>query len=106
MARLSQKQMLYLTTEENTLGVEVKGKVPVLLCGILCRTVFVDASIVDSNVEASQLSNNSFDHPAYTENTLTVHPGVQIDTSNTKQVCAVIAVRMQVLIKHTLQLEH
>ncbi len=72
--------MLYLTTEENTLGVEVKGKVPILLRGVLSCTVFVDASIVDSNMQASQLSNNSFNHPAYAKRCSTYNRVVQIDT--------------------------
>lgn len=54
----------YLTTQEDPLGVEVKGEVPVLLCGVLCSTVLIDTGIVDCNVQPAQFSNNSLDHPA------------------------------------------
>ena len=57
-------QVQYLTAQEDTLGVEVKGQIPVLLCCVFCRAVFVDASIVDCNVQASQLSYHSLNHPA------------------------------------------
>ena len=56
--------MAYLTAQEDTLGIEVKGEVPVLLCGVLCGRILVDASIVDCNMEATQLSNHRVNHPA------------------------------------------
>lgn len=54
----------YLTAEENALGVDCKGEIPLFFCGVLSRAVPDDAGIVDSNVQATQLRHNSFNHSA------------------------------------------
>ena len=54
----------HLTAEEHPLGVDSKCEVPIFLRVVLSRAVSDDASVVDSNVQPTQLAHNRVNHSA------------------------------------------
>ena len=54
----------YLAAEEDALGVQLKGLVPISCRAVFSSVVLVHAGIVDRYVQPAKLFNDSGDHPA------------------------------------------